>query len=193
MKAIAMIALAVVAMTGTAMAQNSASASSAVTGTVQVPLTMVNQQGLNFGNNLQRSTMSSISVNSAQAARFFIQGDAGDRVAFTIPPTVTLTLNSTETQTLAGVNAVGGQGTTLTVITHGKINTVNNPAGAVEILPAPDELSTPGTNPTFGGDGVVGSGTGQLYLFIGGDVTPSATQQRGAYAGTINVSVNYSN
>ena len=192
MKTIAMIALAVVAMTGTAMAQNSASATAPVVGTVQVPITIVNQQGMNFGNNLQRGVFATISVNTGSAARFFIQGDAGDLVAFTIDPTVTMTLDGPG-QVLAGVNPVGGQSTTMTLITHGKINEVNDPVGAVEIIPAPDPLSTPGTNPNFGGDGVVGSGTGQLYLFVGGDVTPAADQQRGSYAGTINVTVAYSN
>jgi hypothetical protein len=49
-------------------------------------------------------------------------------------------------------------------------------------------LSTDGS-----GDGVASDGLGQAYIWIGGTVTPSATQQRGSYSGTFTVSAAYSN
>lgn len=43
------------------------------------------------------------------------------------------------------------------------------------------------------GDAVNGDGLGQAYVWIGGSVTPAATQQRGSYSGTFTVSASYSN
>ncbi|MDB5034051.1 MAG: hypothetical protein JWQ98_1292, partial [Chlorobi bacterium] len=43
------------------------------------------------------------------------------------------------------------------------------------------------------GDGTNSDGLGQVYLWIGGSVSPTATQQRGNYTGTFTVSAAYSN
>jgi hypothetical protein len=43
------------------------------------------------------------------------------------------------------------------------------------------------------GDGVNSDGLGQLYVWIGGSVSPTATQQRGSYSGSFTVSAAYSN
>ena len=160
MKTLTTLALALVAISSTASAQTlTNTAQATVTATVVVPVTITNEQGLDFGNDLERNVFKTVSVNSPEAARFYIQGDAGDNVAFTIDPTVTLYLDGPGTQTQAGVNAVDGQTTTMTMIPHGKINTINDfttLGGAEEILPAPDDLSTPGVND--GGAHPVGSG-----------------------------------
>jgi hypothetical protein len=175
-------------MTGSAFAQNSATSSSAVLGTVQVPITIVNNEDLNFGTNMLRGIPSSIPANSYDAAEFFITGDAGDNVFFNIDPTVLLTLEAYPAQDLAGVVPAGGQATTMSVTTNSRIRYVDDAPSALVMAPVLHALSVPGTEP---GDGVIGSGTGQMYLFVGGSVTPGPDQQRGSYAGTVNVSVQY--
>jgi hypothetical protein len=52
---------------------------------------------------------------------------------------------------------------------------------------------TTGLSSDVSGDGTNNDGLGQLYMWIGGSVSPSATQQRGSYTGTFTVSAAYSN
>ena len=190
-KFFAMTALAVVAMTGSAFAQNSASATAPVVGTVQVPISIVNQQGLNFGSSLARTVNATIPSTSLQAARFWVQGDAGDFVFFNVDPNVTLMLDpNLNPQALAGVNPVGGQATTMNVATSASIRHLNDATTSIAIVPNPHPLSQFGQD---GGAFPAGSGMGQMYVYVGGSVTPGADQQRGSYSGTLNVAVNYSN
>jgi hypothetical protein len=191
-KILAIAALAAVALSGSAFAQNSSSASSSVTSTVQVPIQILNQQGLNFGSNLARTVNTTIAPTSTQSARFFVLGDAGDNVSFNVDPVVVLLIDPyVNAQALAGVNAVGGQSTTMNVTTSATIRHINDAATSIPIIPNPYPLSTPGPGGNDGG--AQAAGNGQMYVYVGGSVTPSATQQRGSYSGVLNVAVNYAN
>jgi hypothetical protein len=71
-------------------------------------------------------------------------------------------------------------------------HTTSTQVGAVT-LDASSGSATTALSSDASGDGVANDGLGQLYLWIGGSVTPSSVQQRGAYSGTFTVSAAYSN
>ncbi len=90
-------------------------------------------------------------------------------------------------QDLAGVNVVGGQATTMTLTTASTIRHEDDASTSIAIVPNPHQLSTPGVND----DGSNAAGDGDLYLYVGGTMPVGVDQQRGSYAGTINVTVAY--
>jgi hypothetical protein len=71
-------------------------------------------------------------------------------------------------------------------------NTTNN-QGTSTTLDASSGSGTASLSSDASGDGVNNDGLGQLYLWIGGSLTSSATQQRGSYSGTFTVSAVYAN
>jgi hypothetical protein len=65
--------------------------------------------------------------------------------------------------------------------------------GSASALDASSGSATTALSADASGDGVNSDGLGQAYLWVGGSVTPTATQQRGTYSGTFTVSAAYSN
>jgi hypothetical protein len=68
-----------------------------------------------------------------------------------------------------------------------------NVQGSASTLDASSGSATTALSGDASGDGVNSDGLGQAYLWIGGSVSPSATQQRGTYSGSFTVSAAYSN
>src|SRR5687768_1798945 len=108
MKKIIALAVATVALSGSAFAQlnspqtgnNTATSTAAVTGTVQVPISIENLRGLDMGE-LNRNTPSVTGwdgggnpYNLNNTAKFEVLGDAGDNVLFTFEGPITLTLDN---------------------------------------------------------------------------------------------------
>jgi hypothetical protein len=69
----------------------------------------------------------------------------------------------------------------------------NNAQGSSSTLDASSGSVTTNLSGDASGDGTNNDGLGQAYVWIGGSVTPAATQQRGSYSGTFTVSAAYSN
>jgi hypothetical protein len=65
--------------------------------------------------------------------------------------------------------------------------------GTATSLDASSGSATTALSSDASGNGTSNDGLGQAYLWIGGTVTPTATQQRGVYSGTFTVSASYSN
>jgi hypothetical protein len=68
-----------------------------------------------------------------------------------------------------------------------------NVQGSATTLDASSGSATTALSADASGDGVASDGLGQVYVWVGGSVTPTATQQRGSYSGTFTVSAAYSN
>ena len=202
-KILAFAALAAVAVTGTASAQTlTNSASATVTAGVVVPVTIENLTGMDFGD-LERGVPTTIVANTPQGASFHVLGDEGDNVVYNFPASFQLTLDNyganTNTQGDLGVVVVDNQTTVLNVTTNAYIRHM----GPLEYTGGLTAEVAPGLNnphPLSAGAAQHGAafdaanpGMGQMYLYVGGTVTPSADQQRGEYTGTLNVSVDYSN
>jgi hypothetical protein len=69
----------------------------------------------------------------------------------------------------------------------------SNAQGTATTLDAASGSATTALSSDATGDGVNSDGLGQVYVWIGGSVTPTATQQRGSYSGSFTVSAAYSN
>ena len=202
-KILAFAALAAVAVTGTASAQTlTNSASATVTAGVVVPVTIENLTGMNFGD-LERGVTSTIVANTPQGASFHVLGDEGDNVVYNFPAAFPLTLDNhgpnTNPQGELGVVVVDAQTTVLNVTTTAYLRHMGPGVygGGLDAAVAPS-VNNPhplsaGAAQHGGAFDAANPGMGQMYLYIGGSVTPSADQQRGEYTGTLNVSVDYSN
>ena len=187
MKKFLALAVAAVALSGSAFAQDNATA--VATATVNYDVEITKMSDINFGTDLARNSDPSIAPTSGNAATFYVQGDSKDLVFFTIPNTVTLSL--VNQGQLAGVVGDGTQATTMDWTTAATIRHYNAPGSSIAIVPNPHELSTAGVNDN--GNHPMNSGIGQMYVYVGGSLDVAANQQRGNYSGELTVAVDYSN
>ena len=139
------------------------SATIQATATVMQPINVVGAANLAFGN-VFPGVARSVAVNAAAAGRFNVTGQASTAIliTFVLPANLTSGANNLPIGTWTGHH-----------------NTVNNPTTGTNFTP-----SAATTNATF-------SGTGQLFVFVGGTVTPATNQVAGVYTGTIQMTVTY--
>jgi hypothetical protein len=147
-----------------ATAAQAQTANIAATATVLTPLTLTGAAPLAFGN-VYPGVAKVVAPADATSGRFTFAGAAGAQVSFTFPtnPTnLTSGANNLPIGTYTGVH-----------------NTTNTAAGGTGFTPGvPAVLANL-------------SGTGALFLFIGATVTPTPTQNAGAYTGTITLNAVY--
>jgi len=159
MKRILVLGIALCAISLAAFAQTSATANA--TANVNAALTIANTAGLNFGNVAQGATVT-ITPLLAGAAAFTISGaaSAATTVSVTYPANLTF----------------GANNLPFTAQTPRYNNVANVQANGIT-----------GTWTAAGGSTTTSAG-GNLWVWIGGSVTASASQAAGSYNGTITVS-----
>jgi len=155
--------VALVAGIATAAAAQSNSGSITATAVVQQPINVVGAVNMSFGN-VFPGVNKTITLTTAGAGRFDVTGQATSPVnlAFTAVPT----------------NLVLAPSTNLPVSFIAGYNTTNSAAGATSV-------------PVASGAATNLSGTGALFVFLGGTVTPAVNQAAGTYTGTVTLQVTY--
>jgi len=161
-----------------AMAQ---SASVTSTATIVTPITANATAPLAFGT-ISKGATATVAATSSQAGAVTFSGDEADNITISLPGTCSISTTS-------------GSGSNMTVsINRAALRSnTTNAQGAATSLDASSGAATTALSADASGDGVNNDGLGQVYLWIGGSVTPIATQQRGAYTGSFTVSAAYSN
>lgn len=146
-----------------ARAQNSADITAQAN--VLTPLTVTGQQDLDFGD-VFPGVASTVAVADASAGRWLTTGSSGAEIqlAFTLPANLVSGANTLPI--VFGANSAG-------------YNIANIAGAATTFDPASGATSNLGVAPA------------ELYVWIGGTVTPAVTQPQGLYTGTINLTVNY--
>jgi hypothetical protein len=159
------------------------SASLASTAVIVTPITATTVAPLAFGT-ISKGATATVSASSTQAAAISLSGDESDNVTVTVPATCTIS-------TTSGV----GSGMTVTINRAALLYTPlgNIPANGGAAVNASSGSVTVGLSMDNQGNATNNDGLGQAYIWIGGSVTPAATQQRGAYSGTFTVTAAYSN
>jgi hypothetical protein len=177
-KFIAIFAFVLFAVGNVAFAQSSASVTS--TATIETPISASALSNLAFGT-ISKGATATVASSSSSAGSVLFSGDEGDNITITVPATATISTSS-------------GAGASMTVtINRGglAVNTSNDQNNA-NALDASSGTATTALSGDEGGNEVA-DGLGQAWLWIGGSVSPTSTQQRGVYTGTFTVSAAYSN
>ncbi len=146
---------------GAAAVQAQNNATINVTAAVQQPIVVTAANALDFGQ-VFPGVPKGVALASASAGRFTVTGQGGAGVSLAFVVPANLTF---------GAN-------TLPVAFAGSWNGINDPAGT-------------GIGSFAGATGATLSGTGNLFVFVGGTVTPSVSQAAGAYVGTVQMTVVY--
>jgi hypothetical protein len=157
-----MALIALVAGIATTAVAQSNSASITATAVVQQPINVVGAANLAFGN-VFPGVNATVPLTGAGAGRFDVTGQASAPVnlAFTALPTDLVLLSNN-----------------LPVSFTAGYNGTNSAAGATSFAPG-------------GGAATSLSGTGALFVFLGGTVTPAVNQVAGTYTGTVTLQVTY--
>lgn len=152
-----------------AMAQGQDDSSIEVTARVMETLTVIAVNDLDFGDVLQ-GVNKTINPDAAEAGRFDVSGEAGSEIdiTFTLPTELELETDPSQVMVISFSS------------TSGIYNTTND-AGAGNSF-----------NPADGATAMINSGSGELYVFIGGMIEPTVSQFPGNYEGTITLTVEYS-
>lgn len=162
---------------------NAQSASITSTATIVTPITATATAPLAFGT-ITKGATATVASSTSSAGAVTFSGDERDDITVTIPATATIATTS-------------GAGSNMTVtLTRNAIRYSplgNIPPNGAQTVDASSGTVTVGLSMDNQGDAVNNDGLGQAYLWIGGTVTPTATQQRGSYSGTFTVSAAYSN
>jgi hypothetical protein len=162
-------------------AASAQSASVTSTATIETPISATATAPLAFGTIIKGSA-ATVASTAASAGAVTFSGDEADNITITIPASVTIA-------TTAG----GGANMTVNITRNAlRVHTSGTQGSAVALDASSGSASTALSNDA-GGNGTGSDGLGQAYLWIGGTVTPSATQQRGVYTGSFTVSAAYSN
>lgn len=151
-----------------ASAQVTASDNIAVTGTVAGGLTVTGGNDLLFGIIIP-GLARTIAPTDPGAGTFLVNGEPGASVQLTFPGLPTAIGNGTPADDIP---------LTLSLV----YNTANNAATGTTIDPS---VTTPTTS--------LEAVSGDLYIFLGGTVTPAAAQTAGAYTNTFTLQAAYVN
>lgn len=152
------------------------------TANVVTPITGGSMATLAFGS-ITKGQTNTIAATTPEAGAFYFSGDEADNITLTVPSSITLTTTA-------------GGGSTLNVaLNRGamKANSSSNVQAQAANADASSGSVTIALSGDAGGDGTNNDGLGQVYIWIGGSVTPTALQQRGDYSGTFTVNASYSN
>jgi hypothetical protein len=179
MKKLFLIAAAVIALTTVSnysFAQTTASATALVKATLVRGLTLQTSgtNTLNFGQIVVTGATQTSTITAQNGQQFLATGMPNTPVTVTYDGNVTLNNN-------AWVTANGGTNGTITFTTA----TVKG-TGNVATYTNPVDVNSGGTATL-----VNTSGTGRLYLWVGGKIDVPANQPHGDYVGTFNISVAY--
>ncbi len=138
-------------------------ASITATATVQQPINVSGFQSLNFGNVFPGVTKTIAASDGTNAGRWDVTGQASSLVnlSFTLPANLTSGANLLPIANFTGV-----------------YNTAATPVGGTGFTPSA------GAAPTL-------SGTGQLFVWVGGQVTPASNQPAGVYTASVTLTVTY--
>jgi spore coat protein U-like protein len=163
MKKILVVAILICAISALSFA-GTASTSANVTANVTAAVTVNNTLPMAFGN-VTLGTSPSVLSNSAAAAAFTISGAANTATGVTIVYPATL---------VSGANSM--------VFTSSVLPRTNTVAAAATAVTT---YSTDASDIV----GALTSGTGALFLYVGGQIAVDAAQAAGSYSGTITVTV----
>ncbi|GBD32479.1 hypothetical protein HRbin33_01444 [bacterium HR33] len=161
LSAVAILAAVVLAVR----AAEAQSASITATANVLQPLSVTGAANLDFGN-VFPGTNVSVAPTAAGAGRFDLNGVAGAEVQFS------LTLPSTLT---SGANSIPITFSS----TDGRYNTTADPNTGTTFNPSASVTTT------------LHGTTGNLFVYLGGTVSPSGTTPAGTYTGTITLNASY--
>ena len=151
------------------------------TATIVTPIAATATAPLAFGT-ISKGATASVAANSSSAGAVTFSGDEGDNITITVPASVSIATTSGSGASMnVSINRSALRGHTTNA--QGSGTTLDASSGSVT-TPLSSDAS---------GDGTNNDGLGQLYMWIGGSVSPTATQQRGSYTGTFTVSAAYSN
>ncbi|HXW96074.1 MAG TPA: DUF4402 domain-containing protein [Gemmatimonadales bacterium] len=147
----------------TAAAAQAQSASISATATVYQAMTVTGARTLDFGN-VFPGVSKAIAVTAATSGQFSLTGQSSANVnlTFTLPTNLTSGANNLPIGTWTGCT-----------------NPTNSTAGCTAFTP-----SASATASAF-------SGTGALWVWVGGTVTPAANQAAGTYTGTVQLTAAY--
>lgn len=156
------ILLTLVAFTATAtVAFAQVTGSTTVSGTVVTPITTASTAS-DLGELIQEVT-NTVATNATNAAKFVISGDAGKEV------TVDFTFDA----------ALSGTGVDIPVTYSGEFATTDAASGTANHAPS-STLTT-----------ALDATSGDLYFWVGTEVTPAVDQVAGAYSANLSIDVSY--
>jgi hypothetical protein len=155
------------AFTGFGLTQANAQVTVKATGTVLQPIQMTGTN-LNFGNNIFPGLDKKVSRSEAEAAQFDISGEAGKEVVatFTLPSDLS-----------------DGASNSLPIVFNA-LDGGYAPASTDQTTASSFDPNSPFTT-TLDASG------GNLYLWLGGTVTPAQNQPAGTYEGDITLDIAY--
>jgi hypothetical protein len=185
MKKILAIAAAVVALSGSAFAQATA------TGTVSVPLVLETVRSMNLGTisrdgtqvgNIIKNVVAGVNTAPTQSAGFRVKGDLLDDVKLTSASSVLTWSSGSASQTTGPVT----QATTIvgSNFTFRLAGAVSNPASYTTNVTL--NQAWPLARTQSGASGI-----GYEEVMVGGDWTITPDQQQGTYTGTVDITVAY--
>lgn len=162
------LALAAASLALTAVTASAQSAPINATATVLQPLSVAGAQNLAFGNVFPGLNKAVAYTDAANAGKFTVSGEQAKQVSmtFTLPANLTSGANNLLIDTWTGY-----------------YNTTNSSASGGAAF-------TPSTSAQLATLSAAGN-PGQLFLFVGGTVKPTATQVAGTYTGTVQLNVVY--
>ena len=149
--------------------------------TIQTDITSFGTADLAFGT-ISKGATATVLSSDAAAGTIAFSGDADDNVTVSVPETFEITTTSG-----------AGASMTVTIARASMLSNTSSDQGTASATDASSGTATVALSTDAGGDGVTTDGLGQVYTWFGGTVTPSATQQRGTYNGTVTVTASYSN
>ncbi len=163
MRTLTRVSVTVAALFSLATAAQAQSANINATAVVYQAMTVTGARALDFGN-VFPGVAKSIAVAAATSGRFDLTGQASANVnlTFTLPTDLTSGANNLPIGTWTGCHAA-----------------TNNTTGCTTFTP-----SGSATASAF-------SGTGALFVWVGGTVTPAANQAAGTYNGTVTLTAAY--
>ena len=163
MRTLTRVSVTVAALLSLATAAQAQSANINATAVVYQAMTVTGARALDFGN-VFPGVAKSIAVAAATSGRFDLTGQASANVnlTFTLPTDLTSGANNLPIGTWTGCHAA-----------------TNNTTGCTTFTP-----SGSATASAF-------SGTGALFVWVGGTVTPAANQAAGTYNGTVTLTAAY--
>ncbi len=163
MRTLTRVSVTVAALFSLATAAQAQSANINATAVVYQAMTVTGARALDFGN-VFPGVAKSIAVAAATSGRFDLTGQASANVnlTFTLPTNLTSGANNLPIGTWTGCHAA-----------------TNNTTGCTTFTP-----SGSATASAF-------SGTGALFVWVGGTVTPAANQAAGTYNGTVTLTAAY--
>lgn len=163
MRIVTRVSAVVVTLLSLASAAQAQSANIQALATVYTPITVTGARNLDFGT-VFPGVAKSIPVANANSGRFDLTGqNSGNvNVTFTLPTNLTSGANTLPIGTWTGCH-----------------NATNATAGCTAFTPSASASA------------MAFSGTGSLFVWVGGTVTPAAAQAAGSYTGTVALTVSY--